>query len=79
MITLNRLKGKEKINTLFRKGTIHRTKLLLLKVLMTSDEENRLYAGVSVPKKIFYPCCRSKSNQKTVADCLKNARKGDSF
>ena len=53
MITLNRLKGKEKINTLFRKGTIHRTKLLLLKVLMTSDEENRLYAGVSVPKKNF--------------------------
>ena len=52
-ITLNRLKGKEKINMLFRKGSIHRTKHLLIKILEANKKEAVLYAGVSVPKRNF--------------------------
>ena len=52
-VTLNRLKGKEKINILFRKGSIHQTKHLLIKVLEANKKDNKLYAGVSVPKRNF--------------------------
>jgi ribonuclease P protein component len=52
-ITLNRLKGKEKIKTLFQKGSIHRTKNLLISVLEANKKDNRLYVGVSVPKRNF--------------------------
>lgn len=75
MIALNRLKGKEKINNLFRKGTIHRTKLLLLKVLVTIDEENRLYAGVSVPKKIFARAVDRNRIKRQLRITLKNLEK----
>ena len=52
-ITLNRLKGKEKIKTLFQKGSIHRTKHLLINVLEANKKDNKLYVGVSVPKRNF--------------------------
>ncbi|MBA22788.1 MAG: ribonuclease P protein component, partial [Flavobacteriales bacterium] len=51
--TLNRLKGKEKINMLFRKSSIHQTKHLLIRVLEANKKDNKLYAGVSVPKRNF--------------------------
>ena len=53
LITLNRLKGKELIDALFRKGTVLRSKHLLLRVLESKASENELYVGVSVPKRNF--------------------------
>ena len=53
VITLNRLKGKELIDALFRKGTVCRSKHLLLKVLEAKESETVLYVGVSVPKRNF--------------------------
>ena len=53
LITLNRLKGKELIDALFRKGTVRRSKHLLLRVLESKTSENKLYVGVSVPKRTF--------------------------
>ena len=53
VITLNRLKGKELIDALFRKGTVRRSKHLLLKVLEPKESEKVLYVGVSVPKRNF--------------------------
>ncbi len=52
MIVLNRLKGKDKISMLFQKGSIHQTENLLIKVF-EADKKEKLYAGVSVPKKNF--------------------------
>ena len=53
VITLNRLKGKELIDALFRKGTVRRSKHLFLKVLEAKESETVLYVGVSVPKLNF--------------------------
>ena len=53
LITLNRLKGKELIDALFRKGTVLRSKHLVLRVLEAKASGKELYVGVSVPKRNF--------------------------
>lgn len=53
MIVLNRLKGKDLIDALFRKGTVRKSKNVRLKVLEAKEDQSTLYVGVSVPKRNF--------------------------
>lgn len=52
-IEIKRLKGKKLIDKLFKKGTTHHYKNVILKTLKISEENNTLYVGVSVPKRNF--------------------------
>tara|TARA_B100000780_G_C20852775_1_gene338937 strand:+ start:28 stop:363 length:336 start_codon:yes stop_codon:yes gene_type:complete len=52
-LTLKRLKGKDLIDALFRKGNNIQSKNLLLKVLESPKEGEILRVGVSVPKRNF--------------------------
>ena len=49
---LIRLKGKSKIDLLFKKGTVYRNKDLLIR-LNSDPSSSSLEIGVSVPKKNF--------------------------
>ena len=51
--SLNRLKGKKLINTLFGEGKTFHSKHLLLKVFKTPDSKVRVRCGVSVGKRNF--------------------------
>jgi ribonuclease P protein component len=70
LITLNRLKGKELIDALFRKGTVRRSKHLLLKVL---------YVGVSVPKRNFKRAVDRNKIKRQLRIALKNAEENIPF
>ena len=52
-LTLRRLKGKDLIDALFRKGAKIQSKNLLLKVLESPKGGEILRVGVSVPKRNF--------------------------
>ena len=79
MITLNRLKGKERINTLFRKGTVLRSKHLMLKVLESDKKETRLYVGVSVPKRNFKKAVDRNRIKRQLRAAIKQAEKKINF
>ncbi|MDB4015744.1 ribonuclease P protein component [Flavobacteriaceae bacterium] len=75
VITLNRLKGKELIDTLFRKGALHRSKHLLLKVLEAKESETVLYVGVSVPKHNFKRAVDRNKIKRQLRNALKKVEK----
>ena len=77
--TLNRLKGKELIDALFRKGTVRRSKHLLLKVLETKESETVLYVGVSVPKRNFKRAVDRNKIKRQLRIALKNAEENIPF
>tara|TARA_B100000767_G_scaffold263225_1_gene276744 strand:- start:1734 stop:2069 length:336 start_codon:yes stop_codon:yes gene_type:complete len=52
-LTLKRLKGKDLIDALFRKGNKILSKNLMLKVLESPKGDKTLRIGVSVPKRNF--------------------------
>ena len=79
VITLNRLKGKELIDALFRKGTVRRSKHLLLKVLETKESETVLYVGVSVPKRNFKRAVDRNKIKRQLRIALKNAEQNIPF
>jgi len=76
---LNRLKGKELIDALFRKGTVRRSKHLLLKVLETKESETVLYVGVSVPKRNFKRAVDRNKIKRQLRIALKNAEENIPF
>jgi len=77
--TLNRLKGKELIDALFRKGTVRRSKHLLLKVLEAKESETVLYVGVSVPKRNFKRAVDRNKIKRQLRIALKNAEENIPF
>jgi ribonuclease P protein component len=79
VITLNRLKGKELIDTLFRKGTVRRSNHLLLKALEAKAIEADLYVGVSVPKRNFKRAVDRNKIKRQLRIALKNAEKNIPF
>ena len=79
VITLNRLKGKESIDALFRKGTVRRSKYLILKVLETKESETVLYVGVSVPKRNFKRAVDRNKIKRQLRIALKSAEENIPF
>ena len=79
VIILNRLKGKELIDALFRKGTVRRSKHLLLKVLEAKESETVLYVGVSVPKRNFKRAVDRNKIKRQLRIALKNAEENIPF
>jgi len=79
VITLNRLKGKELIDALFRKGTVRRSKHLLLKVLEAKESETVLYVGVSVPKRNFKRAVDRNKIKRQLRIALKNMEENIPF
>ena len=79
VITLNRLKGKELIDALFRKGTVRRSKYLILKVLETKESETVLYVGVSVPKRNFKRAVDRNKIKRQLRIALKSAEENIPF
>ena len=79
VITLNRLKGKELIDALFRKGTVRRSKHLILKALEAKESETVLYVGVSVPKRNFKRAVDRNKIKRQLRIALKNAEENIPF
>ena len=79
VITLNRLKGKELIDALFRKGTVSRSKHLVLKVLEAKESETVLFVGVSVPKRNFKRAVDRNKIKRQLRIALKNAEENIPF
>ena len=79
VITLNRLKGKELIDALFRKGTVRHSKYLILKVLETKESETVLYVGVSVPKRNFKRAVDRNKIKRQLRIALKSAEENIPF
>ena len=79
VITLNRLKGKELIDALFRKGTVRRSKRLIIKVLEAKESETVLYVGVSVPKSNFRRAVDRNKIKRQLRIALKNAEENIPF
>ncbi len=52
-IEIKRLKGKILIDKLFEKGVTYRSKNLIFRYIEVSENDNILYAGVSVSKRNF--------------------------
>ena len=76
---LNRLKGKELIDALFHKGTVRRSKHLLLKALEAKKSESVLYVGVSVPKRNFKRAVDRNKIKRQLRIALKNAEENIPF
>ena len=79
VITLNRLKGKELIDALFRKGTVRRSKRLIIKALEAKESETVLYVGVSVPKRNFKRAVDRNKIKRQLRIALKNAEENIPF
>ena len=79
VITLNRLKGKKLIDALFRKGTVSRSKHLVLKVLEAKESETVLFVGVSVPKRNFKRAVDRNKIKRQLRIALKNAEENIPF
>ena len=68
---LKRLKGKSKIDLLFKKGTVYRNKDLLIR--LNSDPSSlSLEIGVSVPKKNFRRAVDRNLIKRLMREALKN-------
>ena len=75
---LKRLKGKDLIDALFKKGTQLKSKNLFLKILKSSDETS-LSAGVSVPKKNFKRAVDRNQIKRQLRETFKQVEKNIPF